>query len=72
MGNPTHISGYLSVIDAVPAAIADDETVLSDVIGHLTTAREAAARLSKPILSNLIAAVLLEAGFQLANLMRRN
>lgn len=71
-GNPTHISGYLSRITPIRDAKPDDETVLAEVIESLTTARDAAASLSKPVLSKLISAVLLEAGFQLANLIRRN
>lgn len=71
-GKPTHISGYLSRIDLRPVVMADDETVLNDVIEHLSAAFEAAARLSKPVLSKLIAAVLLEAGTQLAAILRRH
>ncbi|WP_279482997.1 PAS domain-containing protein [Aureimonas sp. SK2] len=71
-GNPSHISGYLSRIDAEQNAKTDDATNLEEVIEHLTEARLAAARLSRPTLSKLIAAVLLEAGFQLAGLFRRN
>jgi hypothetical protein len=71
-GKPTHISGYLSRIDRSPVAAPDDEMMLNDVIEHLSAAFEAAARLSKPVLSKLIAAVLLEAGTQLAAILRRH
>ncbi|WP_416357019.1 PAS domain-containing protein [Aureimonas phyllosphaerae] len=71
-GRPTHISGYLSRIDLAPVAAPDDEAVLNDVIEHLSAAFEAAAGLSKPVLSKLISAVLLEAGTQLAAFLRRH
>lgn len=71
-GNPTHISGYLSRIAAEGAANVDDETVLEEVAEHLMQARDAAKRLSTPVLFKLISAVLLEAGYQIAALMRRN
>ncbi|WP_082505514.1 PAS domain-containing protein [Aureimonas sp. Leaf324] len=71
-GRPTHISGYLSRIDGPEESRADDEAVLTKVTTHLTDARNAADKLSSPVLSRLISAVLLKAGFQLANLVRRN
>ncbi|WP_192847126.1 PAS domain-containing protein [Aureimonas sp. AU4] len=71
-GRPTHISGYLSRIDAGHTAKPDDETVIADVVEHLMQAREAAERLSTPVLFKLISAVLLEAGYQIAALLRRN
>ena len=71
-GQPTHISGYLTRIERTDSPDAEDEAALDEVIAHLTRAREAAARLSRPLLGKLIAAVMLEAGFQLASRLKRN
>lgn len=72
MGHPTHISGYLSRIDAELDEKANDEALLGRAIELLTGAHSIALRLSKPTLSKLIAAVLLEAGIQLATVLRRH
>ncbi|WP_082666191.1 PAS domain-containing protein [Aureimonas sp. AU4] len=71
-GNPTHISGHLSRVSAAQDVKADDDAVLADVIEHLIDARNAAESLSTPVLFKLISAVLLEAGYHIAALLRRN
>lgn len=71
-GNPTHISGYLTRIETTEPTQHEEEAVLTNVIDHLTQARDAAAGLSRPVLVKLISAIMLEAGFQLASLLKRN
>ncbi|WP_182085308.1 PAS domain-containing protein [Aureimonas sp. ME7] len=69
-GNPTHISGYLTKIGEPSALPPSEDQTYAKVIELLMEARTLSEHVREPMLGKLISAVLVEAGFQLANVLK--